>query len=87
MLLGPWLKLRVCSLKVLVSCIMLVLIYGSETMIWKEKGRSRIRAVQIDNLTGLLSIRRMDKVPNIQIRELCGMMKGLMRVFSVVRPW
>ena len=33
--------------------------YGSETTIWKE--RSRIRAVQIGNLRGLLSIRRMDK--------------------------
>ena len=29
--------------------------------------RSRIRAVQLDNLRGLLGIRRMDKVPNAQI--------------------
>ena len=35
-----------------------VLIYGSETMLWKE--RSRIMAVQMDNLRGLLGIRRMD---------------------------
>ena len=27
-----------------------VLIYGSETMLWKEKERSRIGAVQMDNL-------------------------------------
>ena len=27
-----------------------ILMYGSETMLWKEKERSRIRAVQIDNL-------------------------------------
>ena len=27
-----------------------VLIYGSETMLWKEKERSRSRAVQMDNL-------------------------------------
>ena len=32
--------------------------YGSETMLWKE--RSRIRAVHIDNLRGLLSIRRIE---------------------------
>ena len=49
--------------------LMPVLMYGSETMIWKE--RSRIRAVQMDNLRGLLGIRRMNKVPNAHIRELC----------------
>ena len=47
---------------------MLVLTYGSETMIWKEKERSRIRTVQMDNLEG---IGRLDKVPNAQIRQLC----------------
>ena len=47
-----------------------VLAYGSETMLWKEKERSRIRAVQMDNLRGLLGIRRMDRVPNARIREL-----------------
>ena len=52
-----------------------VLMYGSETLLWKE--RSRIRAVQMDNLKGLLGIRRMDRVPNAQIRELCGVKKGL----------
>ena len=36
-----------------------VLMYGSETMLWKEE-RSRIRAVHIENLRGLLGIRRMD---------------------------
>ena len=43
-------------------------------MIRRAKERSRIRAVQIDNLRGLLGIRRMDRVPNAQIRELCGVM-------------
>ena len=38
-----------------------VLMYGSETMLWEEK-RSRIRAVQMENLRGLLGIRRMDMV-------------------------
>ena len=54
-----------------------VLTYGSETMIWREKERSRIKAVQMDNLRGLLGIRRMDKVPNARIRELCGVTKGV----------
>ena len=39
--------------------------------------RRRIRAVQIGNLRGLLGIKRMDKVPNAQIRELYGVMKGM----------
>ena len=47
-----------------------VLMYGIETMLWKEKERSRIRAVQMDNHKGLLGIRKMDRVPNARIREL-----------------
>ena len=49
-------------------------------------GGRRIRAVKMDDLKGLLGIRRMDKVPNARIRQLCGMtrvwMKRLMKVFS-----
>ena len=60
--------------------LMPLLMYGSETMIWKKE-RSRIRTVQMDNLRSLLGIRKMDKVLNAQIRELCGVMKGLMKVF------
>ena len=30
----------------------------------------------MDNLRGLLGISRMDKVPNAQIRELCGGIEG-----------
>ena len=43
-----------------------VLMYVSKTMLWKE--RSRILGVQMDNLRGLLGIRRMDRVPNTWIR-------------------
>ena len=46
-----------------------VLTYGRETMIQREKERFRIRAVQMDNIRGLLGIRRMDKVLNAWIRE------------------
>ena len=49
--------------------------YGDETMIWEEE--SRIRAVQNDNLREALYIRKMDKVPNARIRELCGVKKGV----------
>ena len=40
------------------------LTYDSETMTWREKERSRIRGVQMDNLRGLLGIRRMYRIPN-----------------------
>ena len=46
-------------------------------MLWKEKERSRVRAVQIDNLRGLLGIRRTDRILNARIRELYGGRKGL----------
>ena len=39
------------------SLLVPVIAYGSETKIWREKKRSRIRAVQMDNLRGLLGIR------------------------------
>ena len=54
-----------------------VLTCGNETMIEREKERSRIRAVQMDNLRVLLGIRRMDKVLNAWIMQLCGVRKGV----------
>ena len=39
-------------------------------MLWRGKERSRVTAVQMDNLIGLLCIRRIDRVPNAWIREL-----------------
>ena len=50
------------------SLLVPVLMYGNETMLWKEKERSRISAVQRDKFRGLLGIRRMDRVPNAGIR-------------------
>ena len=55
-----------------------VCVYVSETMIWKEK--SRIREVQMKKMV-FLSIRRMDKVPNVWINEFCGVVKELRKVF------
>ena len=43
------------------SLLVPVFTYGIETMIWREKEGSGIRAKQVDNLTGLLGIWRMDK--------------------------
>ena len=56
-------------------------------MLWKEKERSRIR----DSLRVLLGIRRINRVPNARIMELCGVTKGLTKVLSsgsaVWRKW
>ena len=49
-----------------------LLMYGSEKMLWKEEGRSIIRTVHMDNVRGWLGIKRMDRVPNARVRELCG---------------
>ena len=46
-----------------------VLMYGSETRLWKEKERSRIRAVHIDNLRGLT---RCNSFRLSQLYEACG---------------
>ena len=45
-----------------------VLMYGSEIVLRKKK--PRIQAVQMDNLRGLLGIRRMDRALNAQIMEV-----------------
>ena len=55
-------------------------------MIWRDKERSWIRPVKMDNLRGLFVIRRMDKVPNeigLESCLVCRMewMKGLTKVF------
>ena len=72
--------LGICSLSVLVfheTLLVPVLTYGGETMLWKEKERSKIWTVHVDNLRGFLGIRRMDKVQNARIREFCKVKKGL----------
>ena len=39
--------------------------------------QSWIRAVQMDNLRGLLGIRRMDRVQKTRMRKLCEVIKGV----------
>ena len=64
----------------------------AEIMLWKEKERSKIRAVQMDNLRELLGIRKIDRVPNARIKELWGTTnrvdqridEGVLRWFSHV---
>ena len=70
MLLGLWLILEVSSLsvaRVLHKTLHVpVLMYRSETMIWKEKERSRNMMVQRDKIRCLSGIRRMD---SLKIRD------------------
>ena len=56
-----------CSRLLHETLFVAVLMHGSETMLWREKDRSRLRAVQMDNFRGFLCIRRMDRIPNTRI--------------------
>ena len=74
---GSLLMLGICNLTLLHETLLVpILIYGNEKMLWKKE-RSRIRAVKMDNPREILDIRRMDRIPNALIRELCGVKKGL----------
>src|SRR5678815_2551252 len=54
-----------------------VLFYGSETMVWNKKYRSKVQCVQMDNLRSMLGVKRINKMRNELIRELCGVKKGV----------
>ena len=74
------LMLGIYSLSILASCMkhcLYLFLCLAETMLWKEES-TKIRAVQMENLRGLLGFRRMDRIPNAPRRELCGL-KGLMK--------
>jgi hypothetical protein len=65
-----------------------VLMYGSEVTVWSQKNISRIQAVQMDNLRGILGVRKIDKMRNEYIRELCGVEKGVIeRINESVLRW
>ena len=57
------------SVAVAIRSLVNAIMYGDETMIRKEKERSRVRAVQMDNLRGELI------VSNARIRESCEVTK------------
>src|SRR5678815_1717427 len=59
------------------SMLLPVLLYSSKTMVWNKKYRSKVQCVQMDNLRGVLCVRRIDKMRNEHIRELCGVKKGV----------
>ena len=43
---------------------------------WSSK-KSRIRAVHMDNLRGLLCIRNINRILNAEVRKLSGVKKGV----------
>ena len=55
----------------------MLLLYGSEVIVWRKKERSRIRAMEMGNLRGLLGIEKMDRVQNARIRQLGREMKRM----------
>ena len=70
------------------SMLIPVLMYGSESMVWSDEYRSKMQAVQKDNLRGVLGVRRIDKMMNEFIRELCGVEKGVKeRIGESILRW
>ena len=70
------------------TLLVAVLMYGMETILVKEKERSRLSAVRMNHLRGFLGNKRMNRVSNAWIRELCGVKKGLdERIDEVVLWW
>ena len=51
--------------------------YGIWTMILKEERRSNVRIVQMHNLIDLRGIKIVDKVPNLWIKKLCKVRRGV----------
>ena len=61
----------------------LILLYGSEKMVYREMVRSRITGVQVDILRGLPVIRKINRVPNTDKVVVCSDERNrLMKVFS-----
>ena len=47
-----------------------IVMRGRKTMIWKEKKRSSLRVVQMDDLSVQLGIRAMGRMRNVVVRDL-----------------
>merc|ERR1711921_35785 len=55
------------------------LLYGCETWALNVKDRKRREAVEMNCLRNICGRRRIDRVPNVRIREMCGKNVGVMR--------
>lgn len=57
--------------------LMPTLLYGRETRTWYEYDKSRGRALGMDYLRPACGRRKIDRVKNEAVRDLCGMEKTL----------
>ena len=73
--LGPKLMLGICSLSVLEPCMRHCLSLFLCMAVRQCYGKRR--DLQMDNLRGLLGFRRMGRVLNAWIKELCRVRKGV----------
>merc|ERR1711872_65064 len=48
------------------------LLYGSEAWTLKLNERKRIEAVEMNCLRNIFGLRRIDRIPNVEIRRICG---------------
>ena len=46
----------------------LIVIYDSEMVVWREKEKSRVRTVWMDKLVGLLGIGRINRIPKVHVK-------------------
>ena len=51
--------------------------YGSEKMLQRHLKKLWIKAEQLDSLSGLLGIKKIDRIPNARVREFGIVKKGV----------
>ena len=70
------------------SILVPTLTYASEVMVWRSGYRSRVRAVEMDNLRSILGVLWMDEIENEIIRGVCRVQKSLnVKISESNLPW
>ena len=64
-----------CNRVVHESMLLLVVMYGSKEMVWSQNYRSEVQTVQMNYLRRVLGVRKIDKMRNEVIIELCRIKK------------
>ena len=59
------------------SMLLPVVMYGSKEMVWSQNYRSEVQTVQMNYLRRVLGVRKIDKMRNEVIIELCRIKKRL----------